>query len=217
MVSPVLNENFYTGDFLISEAPGMGSRDVGLISNGATVDLQQEAGLVLSHAAGTPAATAGIGNTGNGTLGSITAGKAMQIGEYSLIATAATTFDVIDPDGVNLGTATAGTPFTSAELNLTVTAGGAAFVVGDTFTVNVPGAGYASYTGAANLPAVAVLYNLAYVPASGSKKVTVMSRNCEVNKAELQWDPSIANAGTVTAAAETAALASLAARGIIAR
>lgn len=218
MVSPVLTENYYTGGFMVSQAPGELSFDKGTIANAATVDLQQQAGLVLSHAPGTPsAATAGVGNAGNGTVGTITAGKAVQIGVYTLLATAATTFDVVDPDGVNLGTATAGTPFTSAELNLTVTAGGTAFVAGDTFTVNVPPAGYASYTGAANLPAVAILYNLEWIPASGSKAVTVVSRNAEVNKSELQWDPSIVNAGTVAAAVETAALAELASHGIIAR
>jgi hypothetical protein len=216
MVSPILTENWYTGGFVISEADGKLSRDVGTITNAGTVDLTQQAGLVLSHAVGTPVGTAGVKNTGNGTIGSITAGVAAQIGLYTLIALTATTFDVIDPDGVNLGVATAGTGFTSAEINLTVTAGGTAFVAGDTFTVNVPPAGYASYTGAANLPAVAVLYNLAYIPASGSKKVTVITRLAEVNKAELQWDPSIANSGSV-AAVETAAIASLASRGIIAR
>lgn len=217
MVSPILTENWYTGGFLVSQAPDKLSFDTGTIANAGTADLEQQAGLVLSHAPGSPVGTAGVENAGNGTIGSITAGKVVQIGEYTLVATAATTFDVVDPDGVNLGTATAGTPFTSAEINLTVTAGGTAFVAGDTFTVTVPGAGYASYTGAANLPAVAVLYNLAWVPAGGSKAVTVVSRNAEVNKAELQWDPSIVNSGTVAAAVEAAALASLAAHSIVAR
>lgn len=218
MVSPVLTENFYTGGFLVSEAPGGLSRDGGTIANSGTVDLQQEAGLVLSHAPGTPAAAvAGAANTGNGTIGTISAGAAVQAGVYTLIATAATTFDVVDPDGVNLGTATAGTAFTSAELNLTITAGGTAFVVGDAFEINVPATGaFKAYTGAANLPAVAVLYNLCYVAAGGSKKVAIVARNAEVNKSELQWDPTVINSGGVVAL-QTAALAQLATHAIIAR
>lgn len=218
MVSPIINENFYTGGFLVSEAPGGLSRDGGSISNSGTADLAQQAGLVLSHAPGAPsAAIPGVANHGNGTVGTISAGPAVQGGVYTLTATAATTFDVIDPDGVNLGTATAGTAFTSAELNLTVTAGGTAFQAGDTFEINVPLTGaYQSYTGAANLPAVAVLYSLCWVPASGSKKVAVVARNAEVNKAELQWDPTIVNSGNV-AALQTAALAQLATHDIIAR
>ena len=218
MVSPVSTENYYSGGFLISEAPGGLSRDGATISNSGTTDLGQQAGLVLSHAPGTPAAAvAGIGNAGNGTVGSISAGVIVQGGVYTLFATAATTFDVVDPDGVNLGTATAGTAFTSAEINLTITAGGTAFVAGDNFAINVPLTGaFKAYTGAANLPAVAVLYNLAWVPASGSKKVAVVTRNAEVNKSELQWDPTVIASANVTAL-QTAALAELAGHGIIAR
>jgi hypothetical protein len=216
MVSPVLNEPYWPGGFMVSQAPGALSFDTGTIANAGTVDLTLQGGLVLSRAAGTTAAAAGVKNTGNGTVGSITAGAAVQIGVYTLIATAATTFDVVDPDGVNLGTATAGTGFTSQELNLTVTAGGTAFVAGDTFTINVPGANYASYTGAADLPATAILYGLETIPASGSKVVTVVSRNAEVNKAELQWDAAIVNA-TSAAAVQTAALGELLTKGIVAR
>ena len=217
MVSPVINENYYAGGFLVSQAPGRLSFDRGTIANALTVDVTLEAGLVLGRAVGTVVATAGVANHGNGTIGSITAGAAEQVGPYTLIATAATTFDVMDPDGVNIGIATAGTAFAVPEIGFTMTAGSTAWAAGDTFTLNVPGAGYSSYTGAADLPASAILYGLEYIPASGSKAVTVVSRNAEVNLKELQWDPSIVNAGTVASAIETAALAELATRGIIAR
>jgi hypothetical protein len=217
VVSPVLTENFYTGGFLISEAPGKLSRDAGIIANSGVTDLPQEAGLILCRAAGTPAAAvASPANTGNATVGIITAGAVIQIGDYTLTATAATTFDVTDPDGVNLGTATAGTAFTSAEINLTVTAGGTACAAGDTYVIAVPGGNYASYTGASNRPAAAILFGLEYIPASGSKKVTIVARNAEVNKAEIQWDPVISASANV-AGLQTEALAALAAHGIIAR
>ncbi len=217
MVSSIIYENYYTGGFMVSQAQDRLSFDSGTIANTGTADVLLQAGLVLSRAAGTPAASPGVGNTGNGTVGSISGGVAVQIGVYTLIATGATTFDVLDPTGVSLGVATAGTGFVSPEIDLTVTAGATAFVAGDSFRIDVPAGGYQSYTGAAGAPASAILYDLVTVPAGGSKTVAAIARQAEVNRKELNWDASITNAGTVMAAAETAAIDQLAKRGIIAR
>lgn len=48
MVSPVLNENFYAGAFLVSEANGFLSRDTGLIRNAGGAELVLPGGLVLA-------------------------------------------------------------------------------------------------------------------------------------------------------------------------
>ena len=77
------------------------------------------------------------GNTGNGTVGSLV-GKARAPSEViTLTALTPTTFSVVGSLTGALGTATVGTPFTSAVINLTITAGGSAFVAGDNFTITV--------------------------------------------------------------------------------
>ncbi len=70
-------------------------------------------------------------------MSAVTVGSAVETGGYVLLATSATTFGVTNPEGVALGDATVGAAFAHAEINLTITAGATAFVVGDGFTVNV--------------------------------------------------------------------------------
>lgn len=48
MVSPVLNERYYPGAFIISEANGFRSRDTGLVKNPGGTELVLEAGLVMA-------------------------------------------------------------------------------------------------------------------------------------------------------------------------
>lgn len=74
--------------------------------------------------------------TGNGTIGSITPGTTTETaGPYTLVATGATTFTVTDPEGNALPNATVGVAYVNPEINFTITAGGTAFVAGDTFTL----------------------------------------------------------------------------------
>lgn len=74
--------------------------------------------------------------TGNGTITGLTPGPGlMSSGIYSLTATSATNFTVVDPEGNSLPNATVGTAYTNNALNFTITAGGTAFVAGDTFTL----------------------------------------------------------------------------------
>jgi hypothetical protein len=47
MVSPVLNENYYAGAFLVSQANGTRSRDSGIIKNTGGSDLVLQGGTVL--------------------------------------------------------------------------------------------------------------------------------------------------------------------------
>ena len=75
-------------------------------------------------------------NTGNGTVGTVTPGSTVEGGgNYVLTATSPTVFNVTDPEGVALGTATVGQAFNNAELGFTITAGGTAFVAGDSFAL----------------------------------------------------------------------------------
>lgn len=205
MVSPVLFEHYYDGGFLISEEEGHRSRDGGSIANSGTNDLPLDAGLVLAHAAGAVAAAAKpSGNTGNGTVGSESAGVGAQVGTYQVRFTGATTFDVYDPSGAFLGSGATGTAF-SNEIDFTITAGATAFAAGDSFMLNVADNGWAPYTAAtAAVPnAMGILYNRTVVPASGSKKVTIITRQCQVNQEELVWDSSIGLNGGIVGTAGT--------------
>jgi hypothetical protein len=75
-------------------------------------------------------------NTGNGTLGTLSVNAASaQNGVYSIVFTAATKFNVFDPNGRELLSGSTGVAYTAAGVTFTITAGGTAFVAGDSFTV----------------------------------------------------------------------------------
>jgi hypothetical protein len=214
MVSPVLTEHYYTGAFLVSEAPGSLSRDQATMVNGTGSDVYYDGGLVLTDS---PVAVAGT-NTGNGTVGSILIGSDAVAGSYVVALTSATAFTVTDPTGRLIGTGTVGTALKIIPvINLTVTAGGTAFVSGDTFTVAVlgPNGTFAPYT-STSAPASAVLFNRVRVPANSSVLVTVIARNAEVNKAELVWDSTVTGSGSV-ALLESEAVAGLLLSDIVCR
>jgi len=121
----------YNPDQLIAGGTMLVTEDVNVVTGTAL-----PRGTVLGRTTNaTIFATATTGNTGNGTVGSLSAGAAVEAGSYTLTATSATVFAVTDPEGVSLGNATAGTAFTNAEINFTITAGGTAFVAGDSFKV----------------------------------------------------------------------------------
>ena len=220
MVSPVLTEGYYTGAFMVSEAPGYLSRDNGFITNSGTVDFQIQGGQVLTQALVGAPTVAAVGTIhGNGGLGTTTAVQNAAItGVYTLIANSATQFAVIDPNGVELSPANVGTAYADAEIGFQITAGSTAFAALDTFSITVPAGNgyYASFTGAAGGPAVAIAYDRMWVPAGTTKPIAVIARNAEVNASELQWDPLVINSGSV-ASIEALALAALRTRGIVAR
>lgn len=129
---PGITAQVYLPDQLIADARNLVTQPI-LLGAG-----NLKRGTVLGQQSTNPvqgAATAG--NTGNGTLSAISVGNAVDVGIYTLTATAATTFSVTDPEGNALANAAVGTPYTSAELNFTLTAGGTAFAAGDSFTIAV--------------------------------------------------------------------------------
>ena len=219
MTGLVLTENFYTAAFLVREANGYLSRDAGTMTNATGADVQYQGGLVVSLAGGGAVTAAAAGtNAGNGAIAALADAGATPSGVYTVRITKTDgSLELIDPSGELAGVGNVGAPFVGGEgLGFTVTAGGTAFAVGDTFAVTIgpnPGA-YVPYTGAA--PAAAILFNHTWVTAGATRKVTVISRLAEVNHGEVQWDPS------VTAAANSAALmanakAQLTAEGIVFR
>jgi len=129
---PGVQAQVYIPDQLIADARNLVTQPI-LLADGAL-----KRGAVLGQQTVSPVQTlANPGNTGNGTVDSVTVGSAVKTGGYALLATSATVFSVTSPEGVALGNATVGTAFVQAEINLTITAGAKAFAVGDGFTVNV--------------------------------------------------------------------------------
>lgn len=95
-------------------------------------------GTVLGQLTSYSVLTAAGTNAGNGTIGSVSPGSAAKLGVYTLTATAATLFEVTDPEGNILAAeATVGTAYASADINFTLTVGATAFVAGDSFKVTV--------------------------------------------------------------------------------
>jgi hypothetical protein len=110
----------------LTQGPSGGLIDIGLIMGRETIG------------GGTPAAAvAGGGNTGNGTVGSLSGSSSAEVGTYTINMTAATAFTVTNPKGEVIGSGSTGVAFAN-EINFTVTAGGTPFAAGDSFTIAVP-------------------------------------------------------------------------------
>jgi len=187
---------------ILSEANGQRSREnIVLVHDGAVF----QSGTLLTQsgdAAATGSAAATAGNTGNPTFGTINVGAAGMPGAYKLTFTAATKFDVEDPNGVKIGTGTTGVAFNKAGLSFTLTAGGTPAIAGDEFTITVAaGTGkYSRYTASAAAgPADAVLYNHCFAKtALDEEKVVGFVRDCELNRGELTGLDATGEAGLKT-------------------
>ncbi len=207
-MSKILEQDrFQTAHYIVSEANGFRSRGVGMVVSGSGI---LKPGTVLSEVAtGTAVATAKDGNTGNATMSAVTLGAGVKAGTYAVEFTAATKFDVIDPDGFKIKSGQTGAAYDD-DLGFTVTAGGTAMVAGDGFNVvvqlGVPN--YAPYDG--SKAATAILYEGCDATDADVRRALTV-RDTEVHAAVLVW------AEGVTDDQKTAALASLAASGIVGR
>ena len=224
MVSPVLTERRHSGGFIVME----GGRDGGMLSRDQIVLAQQSSGfqgavspvLPAGVVLGENSATSGVysadpGNTGNFTCGTVTVGPGIELGVYTIEFTAATAFDVFQPNGQLLGTGATGSAFSAGGLGFTLTAGGTAAVAGD--HAQIATAGPSGLWAPLNLQstggleiAAGILFNETDA-SQGNVKATVITRSCEVNGSELIYP---LNATTAEIAAITGQLAAL---GIITR
>ena len=84
---------------------------------------------------GTVTGTLATGGTGNGTITGVAAGQTSLPGTYTLTATSATNFTVVDPQGATRAPATVGTPYASNVIGFTINAGSTPFAAGDHFTI----------------------------------------------------------------------------------
>lgn len=134
----------------------------------------------------------GASNTGNGTIGGVSANGALA-GAYVLTATAATTFSVTDPEGNALPPATVGTAYSQSGIGFTLTAGATAFVAGDTFTIEIEDAvgtyklSVKTATDGSQIPS-AILAD--YADASAGPVTAGAYVAAEVNARALNFDPS---------------------------
>jgi hypothetical protein len=173
--------------------------------------------LTTTATPGNPSIASAAGtNTGNGTIGSLSVqGYAAKAGVYSVEFDDATHFVVSDPTGAEVGHGTTGVAFKAGGLSFTITAGGTAFVPGDSFAVTVA-AGSSKYKpfDPANVDGSQVPSGILFATkdvTSADKPCAVVVRLAEVNASELVWPTGM------SAAAITAALAQLKALTIIPR
>lgn len=116
-----------------------------LTVNDAAATLRPGAVLGKFIASPTGTAAAVAGNTGNGTMGTVTvtSNKNLQIGTYLLrivkIAANAGDFVVTDPQGDVVGHGTVGVAFSQAGIAFTLADGSTDFAVNDRFTIAVAG------------------------------------------------------------------------------
>ena len=94
------------------------------------------------------AAVAAAGNTGNGTVGSLTGDVGAEAGTYQVViiepASNGGTFQVEDPSGNIVGTGTIGAAY-NGPINFTIADGATDFVAGDRFTILVSYASGSKY------------------------------------------------------------------------
>ena len=166
---------------------------------------------------GNPTVVSAAGsNTGNGTLGTLTAaGYAARPGVYAIELDSATGYVVSDPTGQEIGHGNTGAVFKAGGLSFTLTAGGTPFAASDSFTITVaPGTGKfkpwdpANVDGSQNVGGILVYTKDVTL---ADKNATVWVRLGEVNASELLW-PAGANAAVIALG-----LAGLRAIGIIPR
>lgn len=210
----ILTEDRFSGagHYIVSESNGYRSREQSFIASGSGV---LKPGAVLGKVAtGAATAEANGGNTGNATMSEVTLKAGAKAGVYTVTFTAATKFDVHDPDGFKIKSGTTGTAY-SDDLGFTITAGGTAMVAGDGFTISVvPGAAkYAPFDPSksdGSEVAAAVLYEGCDATDADVRR-TVTVRDTEVHAAVLIWGED------VTDSQKSTALADLAKSGIVGR
>ncbi|MFG1246789.1 head decoration protein [Xanthobacter flavus] len=212
------------GHYLVSEASGYRSREVGTIVSGAGV---LKPGTVLGKITDGGAVTVTKTDVGGGkgalTLADPAYGAGVKEGVYKVIliepAANAGAFEVEDPDGIVIGTGTVGVAFTGV-VKFTLADGGTDFAAGDIALVTVAIADptnlgkYAVHDPAAvngaQVPA-AILYQGCDATSADVKR-TLTVRDTEVHADVLTWKSGM------TDDQKAAALAVLSAsHGIVAR
>lgn len=200
----VFTEGRHAGEFLMSEAAGMRSRDTITIPAGTgVVEPGTVLGLVTNENVVSTSQAADAGNTGTGSIaeGVTPVGADVKVGTYRIVciepAADAGQFAVENPDGVNIGVATVGVEF-DGEIVFTISDGGADFIAGDAFSFTVARSsfGYVPSPNAADDgsdQAVAIaLYRCDAT--SAAKKIAAITGDAEVNGNILVYEATVNDA-----------------------
>lgn len=195
------NEAKYTGEFIVSEAPGGRSRENVTVLSGQVLEAGEVVGRVDKGIGGLAIPT--VVGTGNGTMTGLTAGPAVQEGAYVLtcITEAANggVFSVTAPDGTALPNATVGTPYVSDHLSFTLNDGSTDFDAGDVFTVTVAAGTSAAVVGTGNGTVTSVSPGPDAVP--GLYTVTVTGAVTNGGVVEVNGPNGVVKADSITAGA----------------
>lgn len=183
-------ETKHAGEFIVSEAPGSRSRDEVTILSGQVVGAGDVVGKVF---AGTAAAAAFSGNTGNGVMGAITVSGRAKAGVYKLSiiepGTNIGTFEVSDPEGVLVGIGAVASAFSAGGLAFTLADGSTDFLAGDGFNITVTPTsekyGLIDPEATNGLEVAAGIAFDAVDATSGDLKGVIISRDAEVNENEI--------------------------------
>lgn len=131
-------------DTLKLEAEGLHSRDKISVLAGQNLSVAAVLGKVTAGSVPTTG-TAGGSNVGDGTCTSVTGGKYVKVGTYTLTCVEPHSntgaFAVAGVNGEAIGAASVGIAFTSSEINFTLNDGATDFAAGDVFTIAVPAGG----------------------------------------------------------------------------
>lgn len=217
----MLTERTYGGEFLISEAPRTRSREKVIIAASQTLKAGRVVGQV-SIGALSAAFVADAGNTGTGTMGTITVAAGTAPGAYRLVfiepAANAGTFMVEGPDGVEIGQGTVAVAFSGGGLGFTL-ADATDWVVKDGGTITVTDAAAtdeAQYKGVSSSATdgsqnvAGILWDDVTTAVSQTKAATIIARDAEVDLALLDF-------GSLDTNHKNTAKAQLAALGIVIR
>jgi hypothetical protein len=191
-----LNETMHAFAFLVSEdsdGAGFLSRDEVVIAAGQNFGVGQVLSYVAVPSQVTEVAAAGT-NTGNGIIAMANPGVDVnaKFGPYSIVFTDATHFMVESPDNLLVDEGVVGAAF-AHEVLFTITAGGTAFVAGDTFNIYVDvqsesAEQFVAWTGSSR--AVAIALYPANTTNGTPSKIAVVNAHAVVRLADLTFSPS---------------------------
>jgi len=222
-MSTVFNEARHSGEFIISELDGHGSRD-NIVIQASTQTIVPGAvlGGIDVVASATSSAAADSGNTGNGTFtldATAPVGSGAIDGVYRAICIAAATnsgtFAVFDPNGREIGKVVVGATFNN-QIKFVIADGATDFVVGDAFSITVgvdplSGRQYValnpSGTDGSQIAAAIAIY-AATTDNSNTAAISAITRMAEVNSQTITWPAGI------TAAQKAEAIVQLRKAGI---
>lgn len=214
---PTLTEPNRLQDVLKWEQENLYSREKVTVLSGENLAILAVIGKITNSTPTT--GTADGGNTGDGTMASVTAGDQVQLGTYTMTCIAAAansgTFAVTAPDGTALPDATVAVAYANEQINFTIADGANDYIVGDIFTVEVAaGSGKVVEVEAAAVDGSQTAYGFLTAAVDASSADTsgaAVIRDAIIVSTDLVW-PTGATAGQ-----KTAWLADLAAAGIVVR